>query len=230
MSTITELNDVSGLSIEVEAGVNLYSKAFLAVYDLILHNITTYLAWQCPTREVLAHFREHVGANHLDVGVGTGFFLQRCLAPPERQRVGLLDLNRNCLFKAADAIPDYEAQLYQANVLAPLNYRGLRYDSCSMMHLLHCLPGGIADKAVVFDHLSAMLNPGAVVYGITILQPDDHTNRFGRMIIANSNKKGHFSNLDDSMDGLRAELSRRFVDSGVRRIGQLALFQGRLPG
>ena len=46
MHTITALNDTSALAPDVEAGAALYSRAFLAVYDLILHNITTYLAWQ----------------------------------------------------------------------------------------------------------------------------------------------------------------------------------------
>lgn len=228
MQPIIELNDTAALAPEVEAGIALYSKAFLAVYDMILHRVTTYLAWQCPTSRVLEHFRRNLSGEHLDVGVGTGFFLKRCLAPPPAQRIGLLDLNANCLQKAVAAIPEYGAELYRANVLEPLRFSGPRFDSCSLMHLLHCLPGSIGEKSVLFDHLGAMLNPGARVFGITILQPDERTNGFGRAIIANSNKRGHFCNLRDSQDGLHQALEQRMTDCQVQRIGQLALFSGAM--
>ena len=223
------LNDTTALAPDVVAGAALYSKAFLAVYDLILHNMTTYLAWQCPTPGVLAFFRDNVSHNHLDIGVGTGFFLRRCLHAPATQRIGLMDLNPNCLNKAAAAIPGYAVERYQANILAPLDFHGGRFDSCSLMHLLHCLPGSISEKSALFDHLGIMLNPGAAIYGITILQPDASTNGFGQLIIANSNRRGHFCNLRDSLEGLKAALEQRFSACEVQRIGQLALFKARMP-
>ena len=37
--------------------------------------------WKCPTPEVLAFYDRYVSARHLDVGVGTGCFLDRCRFP-----------------------------------------------------------------------------------------------------------------------------------------------------
>ncbi|RDS81180.1 hypothetical protein DWU98_11620 [Dyella monticola] len=47
-----------------------------------------------------------------------------------------------------------------------------RYDSMLLLHLLPCPPGGMADKARVFDHLKAHLAEECAV-----LRPDPHATR-----------------------------------------------------
>ena len=65
----------------VDAGHAFYTRRALAVYDPAILWYFSRLAWRCPARMVLAHYDRHVSANHLDVGVGTGYFLDRCTFP-----------------------------------------------------------------------------------------------------------------------------------------------------
>ena len=63
---------------EVDAGHAFYTKRSLAVYDLAILWYFSRLAWKCPAPRILQHYDAHVTPNHLDVGVGTGYFLDKC--------------------------------------------------------------------------------------------------------------------------------------------------------
>lgn len=63
------------------AGQAVYTKRVLHVYDLFVLGFSNRFVWRCPTPALLAHYDRHVTANHLDVGVGTGYFLDRCHFP-----------------------------------------------------------------------------------------------------------------------------------------------------
>ena len=83
------------------AGQAIYSPITLAVYDLIVLALSNPLIWRCPTGRILQLYDRHVTDNHLDVGVGTGWYLDRCHFPNPAPRIGLLDLNPNSLAAAS---------------------------------------------------------------------------------------------------------------------------------
>ena len=86
---------------QVEAGQAVYSKSMLVIYDWLVLQFSNRLIWKCPSKQILALYDRHVTANHLDVGVGTGYFLDHCRFLNVRTRLGLMDLNPNCLDAAA---------------------------------------------------------------------------------------------------------------------------------
>jgi hypothetical protein len=77
----------------------IYTPFMLSIYDSLVHGLSNHLAWRCPTRQLLDLYRADLSANHLEAGVGTGFFLDR-VGGPELKRLVLLDINRNCLARA----------------------------------------------------------------------------------------------------------------------------------
>ena len=89
---------------EVAAGHAFYTSRSLAIYDLAILGYFSRLAWRCPAGRVLRQYDDHVTANHLDIGVGTGYFLDRRRFPSPSLLV-LMDLNEACLTKAANASP-----------------------------------------------------------------------------------------------------------------------------
>ena len=91
-----------------------------------------------------------------------------------------------------------------------------------------CLPGTIASKTVILDHLKAVMNPGAVLFGATLLQGGVSRSRLAQRLMAFYNRKGIFSNRDDDLQGLKHALNRRFRDPSVQVVGCAALFSGRL--
>ena len=66
---------------QVAAGHAVYTKRMLSVYDFVVLVISNRLIWKCPSRRILELYNRHVTGNHLDVGVGTGYFLARCRFP-----------------------------------------------------------------------------------------------------------------------------------------------------
>jgi 2-polyprenyl-3-methyl-5-hydroxy-6-metoxy-1,4-benzoquinol methylase len=213
---------------QVEAGQAVYSKGTLAVYDWVVLGISNRFIWQCPTPGLVAHYNKHLSANHLDVGVGTGYFLDRCRFATATPRVALMDLNPEALAFTARRIARYRPETYRRNVLEPIVLNAARFDSVGVNYLLHCMPGSIESKAVVFDHLKTLMNPNAVLFGSTLLQGGVHRSALAQRLMAVYNKKGIFSNEQDDLDGLERALRSRFREVSVQVVGCGALFSGRV--
>lgn len=216
------------LSKEVEAGQAVYSRRVLFIYDVWVLGVSSRWIWRCPSGDLLAAYDRHVSGNHLDVGVGTGYFLDKCRFPTESPRVALMDLNRNSLRASARRIGRYAPTCYQRNVAEPVAFSDPKFDSIGMNYLLHCMPGDLAEKSVVFDHLSALLNPGGVIFGATLLSEGVQRNAVAKRLMRLYNDKGIFSNVADSLEDLEEALSSRFSESQIQVRGAVALFWGRV--
>ena len=163
----------------------------------------------------------------LDVGVGTGYFLDRCRFPSDVPRVALMDLNADTLEFASRRIARYLPETYRRIVLEPISIDAGRFDSVGINYLLHCIPGSMESKAAALDHLKALMHPGAVLFGSTLLQGGVRRTWLAKGLMAAYNWKGIFSNRRDDIEGLKRELSRRFTDVRVEVVGCAALFSGR---
>jgi 2-polyprenyl-3-methyl-5-hydroxy-6-metoxy-1,4-benzoquinol methylase len=213
---------------QVEAGQAVYTRRALKAYDLVVLTVSNRWIWKCPTAELLQHYNQHVSANHLDVGVGSGYFPDRCRFPSPEPKVALMDLNPETLQYASQRIARYQPTTYRRNVLQPIEFDDAGFDSVSINYLLHCLPGTMQSKAVVFDHLKPLMNPGAVLYGSTLLHEGVPRNWIARRLMNVYNRKGIFSNQADSLEQLQMALHDRFQDVTVKVIGCAALFSGQV--
>ena len=213
---------------QLEASQAIYTKQTLALYDLTVLAISNRLAWKCPTKRLLKHYNQMVTANHLDVGVGTGYFLDRCYLPSQTPRVALMDLNSNTLEFTSRRIARYNPKTYCRNILDPINLNVEKFDSVGINYVLHCVPGNLKTKSVALDYLKALMNPNAVLFGSTILQGGVSINRLAKRLMAIYNKKGIFSNQHDNLEDLKSALNQRFKDISVEVIGCVALFSGRV--
>lgn len=211
----------------IDAGQAVYTPALLRLYDLLVLGLSNRFIWKCPTPRLLAHYDAHVTGNHLDVGVGTGYFLDHCRFPTASPRIALMDLNENALRFAANRVARHAPRTYRRNVLAPIAFEAAPFDSVGVNYLLHCLPGAIDEKAVLFDHLKPLMREGAVLFGSTLLQGGAPRSAAARRLMAFYNRKGVFSNDRDDLDGLRRALQSRFSDVSIEIVGCAALFSAR---
>jgi hypothetical protein len=212
---------------EVAAGQAIYTPKLLSIYDLFVLGLSNRFIWRCPTPRQLAHYDRHVSANHLDVGVGTGYFLDRCMFPAEKPRVALMDMNANSLDFAASRIARYRPETWVRNVLEDIPFEGERFDSVGVNYLLHCLPGDMTAKARCFDSLLPLMKPGATIFGATLLQGGVERNAAARALMNFYNAKGVFSNRRDDLGALNRELEKRFRDVSIEVVGCGALFTAR---
>lgn len=211
-----------------QAGAAIYNKPILSIYDLGVIKLSNQLAWRCSARLILDFYDENVSANHLDIGVGTGYFLDKCRFPSANPRIALLDLNPNSLTMTASRLRRYQPTTYLANVLEPIQLDTPNFDSIALNYLLHCLPGTMQSKQVLFDNVRPWLNPEGVVFGTTILGQGIRPNFLARRLMALYNAKGIFSNREDSLIALEAILKQYFREYWTKVVGCVAFFKARI--
>jgi SAM-dependent methyltransferase len=223
------LQDPIATSDASHAGQAVYSRRTLALYDLVVLRISNSLIWRCPTARMLDQFNRLATAEHLDVGVGTGWYLDHCRFPVPRPRIGLMDLNPSSLAAAAARIARYAPEQHRADALRPAPAGIKPFRSISLTYLLHCLPGRIEEKAVVFDNLLPLLRPDGHVFGATLLSKGVRRSGAAVRLMRFYNGKGIFSNEQDSADALREALGERFEEVKVEIVGCGALFEASRP-
>jgi hypothetical protein len=212
---------------KVKIATSLYTPFLLRMYDWFLLGYNCRFVWRCPSRHMLELYNRYVSANHLDIGVGTGYFMNRCRFPSANPRLALMDYSPNSLEAAAGRLARYHPETYRHNVLEPFRLDAPAFDSVGMMNLLHCLPGDIKAKSVVFEHAREVMNPDAVLFGCTILHKGVKQTLMSINTLRFSNRRGVMNNLDDSLDDLKDSLRRHFRESAVDVIGCEALFWAR---
>ena len=213
---------------EIEAGQAIYTKRMLGYYDLRVLWVSNPLIWKCPTSRLLNHYNRFVTANHLDVGVGSGYYLDKCHFPTPTPRILLMDLNANSLAFAAERIKRYHPEILLRNVLEPISSDGPGFDSIGVNYLLHCLPGDMTSKCCAFDYLRPLMAPGAMIFGSTLLQGGVERSFAARALMKHYNFYGVFSNTRDSVDTLRHQLEMRFAAVSIEIVGCVALFSARI--
>jgi SAM-dependent methyltransferase len=210
-------------------GQAVYTARTLRAYDAVVVKLSNSLVWRCPARRILAQYNRHVSAAHLDVGPGTGYYLGRCRFPGEAPEITLLDANVDVLRFAARRLAGYGPRTEAADVLKPIGLKRASFQSVAMSYVLHCLPGDVDSKAVAFDNLGPLLEPGGVIFGTTILSEGVEHTRLGRKLLQAYNRKGIFSNLHDDRDALERALANRYDRYELEISGAVALFAGWVP-
>lgn len=213
---------------EVQRGAAVYSRRVLSFYDLFVVHLSNTVAWRCHRNCMTALYDELMGARHLDVGPGTGWYLAHARRPVDGQ-VTLMDLNANSLESARARLAESQPSTVVADVLEPLPDGLGPFDSIGANYLFHCVPGTWAEKGIAFGQLAERLAPGGAVFGGTILGRGVHHNAVGRRLMAIYNDKGIFHNDEDDLAGLERVLGEHFADVAVEVVGTVALFRGRRP-
>lgn len=208
-------------------GHAVYSRPMLLVYDFLVLGLGNRFVTRCPSKAILGMYDDNVSDRHLEVGVGTGYFPDRCRFPSASPRIALCDINPNSLRITSERLARYRPECFQRDVLQPLDLDGARFKSIGCNYLLHCLPGAIPEKAVVFDRLHDLLEPGGVLFGSTILRIGSDASFLSKMVIDLYNLLGIFANGKDSLADLEGALRGRFADVSITVRGSAAMFRAR---
>lgn len=220
-STITELiND------EPE---ELYTSWRLAIYDFWVLGLVNSYAWSCPTSTyLLPLFRSNVGRHHLDVGVGTGYYLDPSSVPAST-RLTLVDSEARALAVAKLRSRRPDATTIVADVLAPLPLED-KFDSVSMYYLLHCIPVSVPEKCRVFALLKERMGPDGVLTGANVLGKGvARDNRFAAFIRKGCTNHGIFHNEEDNAFEFERALRDHFNKVETWVVGSVFIFRAEGP-
>ena len=222
---MTETRETRDDAAAVARAHAVYTPFALSFYDVIVHGLSNRFAWACPTAKIVDLYTRNLTPNHLEAAVGTGFFLER--AGRSFDRLVLLDINTNCLDRAAKRLRRFRPECLEANLLAPLPFDLPPFSSVGLTYALHCLPGSMTEKLVAVDHLKPVMAEGTVLFGATILGAGISPNAPARTLLDLYNKKGVFNNRSDDLQSLKDGLERRFAHVEIEQHGLVALFRAR---
>lgn len=209
------------------AGAGIYNRVILGVYNIGVVWVSNTFIWRCSRHELLATYTKNTAVKHLDIGPGTGWYLDHLQAPPVS--LTLFDLNANSLAVSRKALARLDPTCVEGNVLLPLSGVPGTFGSIGATYLFHCVPGDWASKGVAFGHLAAKLDADGLLFGATVLNSGVRHSVLARGLVKLYQRLGAFNNQHDSLEGLQTELDRHFADVTVRCVGSVAVFEARAP-
>jgi SAM-dependent methyltransferase len=204
-----------------------YNRFLLAIYDPWVLGFMARAVWRSPIPPAVERYRRLLGRRHLDVGPGTGYFLDKA-GPPAGTEITLLDPNPNVLVKASRRLAAMNPVAIEADVMKPLPLEG-RFDSAALSYVLHCLRGPQEHKAVAIRHIADVLEPNGVLFGGTVLGLGERHTPPARAVLRAFNWAGDFDNLGDTAEGLRRILEASFETVEVDVVGSTANFEASGP-
>ena len=204
-----------------------YNRFLLAIYDPFVLGFMTRAVWRSPIPPVVERYRRHLGRRHLDVGPGTGYFIEKA-APPAGTEITLLDPNPNVLARSSRRLAAMHPITVQADVMKPLPVDG-PFDSAALSFVLHCLRGPQSNKAVAIRNIAEVLAPDGALFGGTVLGISERHTPQARAVLRAFNWKGDFDNLGDTAEGLRQILEESFETVEVDVVGSTANFTATDP-
>lgn len=132
------------------------------------------------------------------------------------------------LAHAARRLSSRSPVVLAADVLHPIP-TGDRFDSAALNYVIHCLPGPMERKAAAVRNVAAVMEPGGVLFGATVLGERQLHNLFSRAALEVNNRRGIFDNLGDTEAGLRAILEASFDRVDAEIAGSVAIFSATSP-
>jgi SAM-dependent methyltransferase len=204
-----------------------YGRLLLNLYDPIVIRHVSRIVWRFPISRLIDVYRANIRDRHLDIGPGTGYFIDRS-GLPDGGQVDIVDPNPNVLAHTTRRLRRLEVTAHQADVLKPLPLEG-PFESAALSLVLHCLPGPLSRKALAIKHIAAVLAPEGVLFGASVLGRSGRHTWLARQVLKAFNRRGAFDNMDDSEEGLREILRASFDDVEMETVGSIALFSASGP-
>lgn len=205
-------------------------KLLWSVYDLWVMSVASDHLWGCPVDKILGLYNQYASADHLEAGVGTGYFLDHCTFPVPDPSLTLLDVSREAIGMSLRRLRRYRVTGLEASLLDPLPVSEPRFGSVGMNYVLHCIPGSLHDKMdTILTNLLPCMREGAVLFGTTVLGKGVAHNAVGRPLVAALQRNKIFRNQEDDLPGLEQALRRHVSDYSVELVGRTAMFTARKP-
>ena len=202
---------------------SFYTAPLLFFYDYYVFKFASRLVFHCPERKVIDFYLERITSNHLEVGVGTGYLLNKCAEQGKIASLSLLDFNKNCLDVTEKALATYMPDKHHANILEPLPIHNRKYDSVGINFVLHCVPGSFREKGVALDHIAEHLNKGSTLFGSTIIYYPGQS-KLSKFVMNIYNRKGIFNNTRDTREELAEALARNYSNIEISQTGNVLFF------
>ena len=204
-----------------------YTPFFLTIYDPLILGVFTRLIWRCPTSRLVEGYRQNIRSEHLDVGPGTGYFLERA-GLAAGSPVTLLDPNRHVLDHASRRLQRLDITTVEADVLKPLPIAG-PFASAAMSGVIHFLPGPPSRKAAAVVNVAAVLAPTGVLFGSLDLGTTERQPAWHEACSAATTGGASSTTSATPRRGLARSSGHRSNGWSVETVGSMTIFAATHP-
>lgn len=206
-----------------------YSNLILELYDFLILKLSSILIWRCQTDQLIQLYRSHVSRQHLEVGVGTGYLLNRAVFPSHWVTLHILDCNAKVLRHAYYRLARYSPVMLLCNLMSD-DWPALpKQQSIGMNYVWHALGGNLQERARVFEKLAAQLSENGVLFGSSVVGIHDRMPKLSQHVSRHWLRVGLFNNREDRPETLSAILGQHFLEVSVWQEGQVMLFVAKRP-
>lgn len=227
--TTSKVSDMSAPE-TTDHGQTFYRTNRLNGYDLVTVKAANYLLWRCPPTRLVELYNQHVTDRHLDIGPGSGYYLDHCTFPSSKPEVTLVDLNPDPLTFVQQRIARYNPSTARADLLDDLpNIPNAPFDSIALNYVLHCLPQTPGGRGDVFARIKPLLSPQGVLFGSTVVTGGAPATPLSRAFNALYQRMGAFHNQRDTVQSLHEALNQHFTSLILEIRGSVVLFSARGP-
>lgn len=207
------------------AGQKIYTRITLRLYNFVVLFFNNTFVWKCKTTELLKLYSDNVSLNHLDIGVGSGYYLNKLHS--KIKKVILMDLNLDCLRYVKNLLKNKDVSIYQVDILENIEEKFFsKFDSISCNYLIHCLPDN-GSKEIVFKNIAKILKSDGVAFGSAIINKYD--SKLAIKIANKFNSKGIFDNENDSYESIEKYISNNFQKYSIKKIGSVCVYTMSQP-
>ncbi|WP_197467320.1 class I SAM-dependent methyltransferase [Tsukamurella pulmonis] len=211
-------------------GQAFYRTKRLNGYDLVTVQAANHLLWRCAPSRLIDLYNSHVTDRHLDIGPGSGYYLDHCTFPSMNPELTLVDLNPDPLTFVQQRLARYSPSVARADLLDSLeDVPNAPFDSIGLNYVLHCLPQTPGGRADVFANIKPLLKPQGVLFGSTVVTGGASATPLSRAFNALYQKMGAFHNELDTVDSLHSALDEHFTSHVLEVRGSVTIFSARGP-
>ncbi|GKZ25088.1 hypothetical protein AbraIFM66951_001601 [Aspergillus brasiliensis] len=220
-----------------ETTKQIYTPWRLFIYDIWVLGIVSTFAWGCRiSKYLIPLFRLNIGKNHLDIGAGTGYYLNHAQIPRDTN-LTIADNEPHALNVALARCthPSTQTHGIVTDILQPFPFPAPKeekdkFDSISMYYLLHCLPVPMATKCKIFTHLKKYMTHDGVIHGANVLGKGVRKdNWFAAIIRRGCLKHGVFHNEQDNAWEFERALRENFREVETWVVGSVFVFRAKGP-
>ena len=195
-------------------------------YDHIVNNINCERVWRCSQQYTINHYRNNIASYHLEIGPGTGYFLENenLRKANSIEKITLVDINSDILEYASENLQyDYSRiSTVNCNLFKETLPTHIKFNSVGLNYVLHCVPGNLEDKVDTLLH--NLDHTDYNLFGATVICDPLHMNPIAEYELMLLNGLGIFHNNDDTYDGLVNYLEKNNIRHTSVKRGYVALF------
>lgn len=193
-------------------------------YDRIVNDFNCKHVWKCSTKNIIDNYQKNISNNHLEIGPGTGFFLNKKNTGINFKKLTLVDVNKDILQFSKKNLEQYYSniEILHSDLFSQKISESIYFESVGVNYVLHCVTGNLQTK---LDNLIDNLgNNKYNLFGASVICDPLHMNTIAEYELIFLNTLGIFNNNEDTYYELEEYLNNRNIKFSLKKQGYVAIF------